>query len=93
MKRVHLMIRGSVHGVFFRHLTKKKAKELGLVGMVRNVPLGVEVIAQGPDKKIDELVEFCRKGSPSANVTDVKVVEESAKDDFKDFSVKYMWRS
>ena len=38
--RAHLTIDGRVQGVWFRAETRKAARTLGLVGMVRNMPDG-----------------------------------------------------
>ena len=62
-KRAHLIIYGKVQGVFFRASTKDKAIELGLKGFVRNQPDGtVEVIAEGSEKQLQELVAWCHEG-------------------------------
>jgi acylphosphatase len=87
MKRIHLFIHGQVKGVFFRAYTRRKAKELGLVGFVKNVDEGVEVLAQGQDKDIDLFVEFCKRGPTSAIVDDIEMIEEKTQDDLKDFEV------
>ena len=45
MQRVHIVVHGSVQGVFFRHYTRKTALSLGLKGYVRNMFDGtVEVV-------------------------------------------------
>ncbi|MCX6707146.1 MAG: acylphosphatase [Candidatus Woesearchaeota archaeon] len=89
MKRVHLFIHGQVKGVFFRAYTKRKAKELGLIGFVRNVDEGVEVVAQGEDRDVNLMLEFCKRGPTSAIVEDVEVIEEQPKDDLSDFEVRF----
>lgn len=89
MKRVHLMIHGDVHGVSFRYYTRKKAQELELVGFVRNVPEGIEIVAQGEDRNVGILIDFCKRGPSSARVEDVEIVEEKPKDDFKNFEVRF----
>lgn len=89
MKRVRLIIKGRVQGVFFRHNTNKVAYKLGLKGFVRNLDDGsVEVIAEGDKKKIDELIQFCRKGPAYARVDDVKIGYEKTKGEFSGFEVR-----
>ncbi len=89
MKRVHIIISGYVQGVCFRYFTKIKARNLGLKGFVRNIPNGdVEVVAEGNDKEIDELVEFCRKGPVLSCVANLKIEYEEFKGEFNDFTVK-----
>ncbi|OIO62599.1 acylphosphatase [Candidatus Woesearchaeota archaeon CG_4_10_14_0_2_um_filter_33_10] len=90
MKRVHIIISGYVQGVCFRYFTKVKARNLGLKGFVRNIPNGnVEVIAEGNEKELDELVEFCRKGPVLSCVANLKVEYEEFKGEFNDFTVKF----
>ena len=43
--RAHVYISGIVQGVFFRASTLRVAKQLGLKGFVRNVPISFPVIA------------------------------------------------
>ncbi len=89
MKRVHIIISGYVQGVCFRYFTKIKARNLGLKGFVRNIPNGdVEIIAEGNEKEIDELIEFCRKGPMLSCVANFKVEYEKFKGEFNDFTVK-----
>ena len=74
MHQAHLIISGKVHGVFYRASCQKVAQELTLTGWVRNLPRGeVEVLAQGEKEKIEKLIEWCKKGPPSANVSGVKL--------------------
>ncbi len=47
-KRVHMIIKGRVQGVWFRESTRREAVSLGIKGWVRNLPDGtVEVLAEG----------------------------------------------
>ena len=72
MKAIHLVIHGRVQGVFFRKYTFDKANDLGLKGMVRNLPNGdVEIIAEGREEVLKEFVEWCYKGSPASKVSSV----------------------
>lgn len=90
MKRVHLMISGRVQGVFFRHNTNIEANRLGLKGFVRNTEDGnVEVIAEGPEDKIKQLISFCRKGPAGAEVAGIKIAYETPKGEFNGFGVMY----
>lgn len=87
MRRVHLFISGRVQGVYFRAHTRDLAQRLGLRGFARNLPDGrVEVVAEGPEEKIEELVQFCHRGPPLAQVTKVEVLWESPTGEFPSFS-------
>jgi len=89
MQRVRIIVHGTVQGVFFRDNTKKTALSLGLKGYVRNKDDCVEVIAEGPEDKIKELIDFCKKGPEYANVEKVDVEIKEYTDEFDDFDVKY----
>jgi acylphosphatase len=86
VKRVHIVISGNVQGVFFRYNTKRLALSLGLKGFARNLPNGnVEVVAEGTEEAIKELIEFCKKGPTGADVEDIKVEYEEIKKEFDGF--------
>ena len=89
MKRVHLFVSGRVQGVFFRAHTRDLAQKLGLSGFVRNLPDGrVEVVAEGPEEKLQELIEFCYRGPPLAHVIHVEIHWEEPTGEFRGFSVR-----
>ncbi len=89
MKRVHLFVSGRVQGVFFRAHTRELAQRLGLTGFVRNLPDGrVEVVAEGPAEKLQELIQFCHHGPPLAHVTGVEIRWEDPTGEFQSFSVR-----
>jgi acylphosphatase len=53
---------------------------LGLAGWVRNLPdERVEVAAEGPRASVEQLIAWCRRGPPSARVSDVQVTWEPAR--------------
>jgi len=88
--RIHLIIEGRVQGVWFRESTREKALSLGVNGWVKNLPDGtVEVVAEGEEDKVRELVKWCHKGPPAARVTKVHEKEEKYKGEFYSFDVVY----
>ncbi len=92
MKHAHFFVSGEVQGVFYRHNTIKKARELGLVGFVRNThDSKAEVVAEGDDKKVDELISFCQNHPGFSRVENLEIKEEKKINalDFRDFRVKY----
>ena len=87
-KSVNLSISGVVQNVGFRFYTKKKARELGVKGFVKNMADGsVYAEAEAEPDIIDSFIEFCRKGPYWARVSDVKVQDAPVKD-FADFSIR-----
>lgn len=73
-RRRYHRIQGRVQGVGFRQFVQEKARELGLVGYVRNLKDGdVELQAEGPEEDLDRLLETLRQGPPAARVDNVKI--------------------
>jgi len=88
--RLHIVIEGVVQGVFFRAGTKGKSCKLGLTGWVKNSPDGsVEAVFEGDIDKIDQIVEWCKKGPPGAVVRNVETIWEQATGEYDSFSIKY----
>ena len=75
--RKRVLISGRVQGVGFRWYTLDRAESLGLSGWVRNLPdRRVEAVFQGEEDLVDDMVEWCRRGSPAASVKSVSVEDE-----------------
>jgi acylphosphatase len=75
--RAHVFVAGHVQGVYYRASTRAAARERDLDGWVRNLDDGrVEAVFEGPRATVEELVEWCRTGSPAATVEDVAVEYE-----------------
>ena len=87
MKSLKLIVHGRVHGVFYRQSTLKKATELNLNGTVRNCHDGtVEIIAEGKEEKIAELIKWCHHGPAQARVDQVDIHEQPLKN-FTSFTI------
>lgn len=88
--RAHIFVSGRVQGIFFRSHTRQKAKELGVFGWVKNLPDGrVEAVFEGEKEKVQDLIEWARKGPPFANVNGVDVEWQEYKGEFDRFEIKY----
>ena len=74
MQTICITITGEVQGVFFRQSTREKANMLEVKGQVRNLPEGgVEIIATGDPKQLEELATWCKQGPLRARVDSVEV--------------------
>jgi acylphosphatase len=72
LSRLSLIITGTVQGVFFRASALEQAQGLNLTGWVKNLPDGsIELVAEGPRYALDQLVDWCRHGPPTARVGEV----------------------
>ena len=77
-----------MQGVFYRQSTKEKALELGISGIVKNLPNGnVHILATGSSEQLDELVQWCKQGPARAKVSSVDV-EPVNKQEFYGFTVQ-----
>ena len=88
--RARVIVEGRVQGVFFRHHTQEMAFRLGVTGWVKNRRDGsVEAVFEGDRERVDQIIEWCRRGAPEARVTGVQVNWEVYTGEFEDFSVTY----
>lgn len=86
MPTLHLLIKGKVQGVFYRATAKKTADELGVKGWIKNTKdNNVEAIINGTEEQVQQFIEWCKKGSARAEVSDVIATSADAKsfDDFR----------
>ena len=87
--RLSAVVHGRVQGVGFRYYVRQRAVDLGLAGSVRNRWDGsVEVMADGPRRKLEKLLAFLREGPPSAFVTKVDVQWSAPSNDLAHFEVR-----
>jgi len=88
--RAHLIIEGRVQGVWFRDSTRTEATGLGLAGWVKNRFDGsVELVAEGPREKVEELIEWCHHGPPAARVSRVQEIKEDFTGEFDSFGITF----
>jgi acylphosphatase len=95
--QAHLFIKGEGIGVGFRAWTKIQAKQQRINGWVRNVydkpevfgnGGGVEVLVQGEQSKVDEMITLLEKGPPIARVDDVEVMWQEPKEIIEGFEIR-----
>jgi len=90
VRGLHALVSGTVQGVGYRAWTRKKARELGLTGFVRNLPDGrVEVYAEGEEEKLKELLAELHKGPFFARVREVNYQFTEPRGDYEDFVILY----
>ncbi len=81
-------VRGQVQGVGLREATVREARELGVMGWVRNEDDGTVVVhAEGPDEAVDALVEWLGAGPRGAAVEAVEV-EKSKVEGHEQFAIR-----
>ena len=76
VRTIRARVSGLVQGVGFRWYCTEEAQRLGLVGRVSNLSDGdVEVLAQGPQDAVSQLVAWLHRGPRWAQVDDVRLTE------------------
>jgi len=91
LKRVHVILKGKVTGVFFREFAKQEANRRGIVGYAKNVKDEVEIVAQGEAMKIEDFVKQCKKGPMHAFVQSSEIKEEPVdEEEFEYFDIRHL---
>jgi len=87
-RAVRVVVTGAVQGVGFREATRRRARELGLMGWVRNDDDGsVAVHAEGAPAAVDALVAFLHEG-PRAAVAGHVSVESVKVEGHEQFAIR-----
>jgi acylphosphatase len=75
-----------VQAVGFRYWTMGQAEELGLSGEVKNLDDGsVSVVAEGPEPKVRQLLEWLNSGRTPGRVDNVEASMSAASGTFRGF--------
>ena len=89
-RRVRMIVKGKVQGVFYRDYVRIEAEKIGVLGFVRNLhDKTVEVVADGSEVQINKFIQACRKGSFLASVDDVKVADYNGDEEFEEFEIRF----
>lgn len=87
-KRIHLIVRGRVQGVYFRAAAQREARRLGIMGWVRNRNDGsVEMVAEGEEDSVKELASWANHGPSAARVDNVDIRWRSYTGEFSEFAI------
>ncbi len=88
--RAHVIVSGLVQGVYFRDSTRRKARESGVTGWVRNRLDGcVEAVLEGERGDVERVVEWTRHGPPGAVVESVDVDWQEYRGEFGAFEIRW----
>lgn len=87
-KRIHLVVRGRVQGVYYRASAQREAKRLGLTGWITNRPDGsVEIVAEGEEDQVKDLLAWAQHGPSTARVEKVDTRWRSYTGEFSEFRI------
>ena len=74
MKKIRIIITGTVTGVGFRWYLKRNAARLNIQGFVKNKTENeVEAVLIGKENDVNELVKLARKGPSFASVKNLNI--------------------
>ena len=83
-----MIVAGRVQGVYFRASAQREARLLGVTGYIRNRPDGnVEIIAEGEEDLIKNLLIWAQHGPSTARVDKVETRWRSYTGEFSDFRI------
>jgi len=87
---LEIKVYGHVKGVYYRAFTSQLAKSLGLRGYVRNLPKmsAVEINAEGPKEKLEDLVRQLEVGPPESVVEHMDVEWSAFTGQFSNFEIR-----
>jgi len=87
--RLTARVSGVVQGVGFRFWTMGKAEDLGLTGVVENLGDGsVSVIAEGPQRRVQELLDWLKSDRTPGRVERVEEAFSAADGGFRGFTAR-----
>lgn len=87
--RLVATVRGDVQGVGFRWFVEREAARLSLEGWVSNQPDGsVEVVAEGREDVLGQLVLALWEGPSGSSVSEVIVRHEPARGNIIGFTIR-----
>ena len=87
--RLVATVRGQVQGVGFRWFVQREAARLGLDGWVTNQSDGsVEVVAEGPEATLEELVLMLWEGPSGSGVSGIDMRHEPARGNIAGFTIR-----
>ena len=96
--QAHIYIKGDVIGIGFRAWTKIQTKmQGGIKGWVRNnfektellgTEGGVEILIQGSEADLDQMINILKKGPPVARIDEVDVFWQKVTTTFETFEIR-----
>lgn len=87
--RVHIYVSGRVQGVNYRRFSVREARALGITGWAMNLPdRRVEVVAEGEESAVEELIRRLREGPALAIVRAMKVHREPPTGEHESFTIR-----
>ena len=88
-RRLILKIYGDVQGIGFRYQVREFSKKNSINGIVKNETDGtVFICAEGEEKDLFHLLDYCHNGLRYARVENIDVRWEKARGEFISFTIE-----
>lgn len=85
----HYIVSGDVQGVGYRVAVRRHAQQIGIKGMVRNLPDGnVDIIAQGTQENLKAFLEKIEKEPGAGYVKNIQAGKLTTSQIYHDFTIE-----
>ena len=90
MRVLKAKVSGKVQGVWFRKYALDSARDIGIVGMVKNLGDGTVLVnASGDDENLRNFKELLENGSPNSRVDKIDYSWEDSSVEYSTFEIEY----
>ena len=90
MRVLKAKVYGKVQGVWFRKYTLDSARDIGVVGMVKNLVDGTVLVnASGTNENLREFKELLENGSNNSRVDKIDYSWEDLSIEYSTFEIEY----
>lgn len=87
-KRVNIVVRGRVQGVFFRAGAQREARRLGLTGWTKHrADGGLEFLVEGEEDDVKDFLAWVQHGPSTARVDKVETRWRGYTGEFAEFRI------
>ena len=90
MRVLKAKVSGKVQGVWFRKYALDGARDIGVVGMVKNLVDGTVLVnVSGDDENLRKFKELLENGSPNSRVDKIDYSWEDSSVEYSTFEIEY----
>ena len=90
MRVLNAKVSGKVQGVWFRKYALDSARDIGVVGMVKNLVDGTVLVnVSGDDENLRKFKELLENGSPNSRVDKIDYSWEDSSVEYSTFEIEY----
>ena len=90
MRVLKAKVSGKVQGVWFRKYALDSARDIGVVGIVKNLVDGTVLVnVSGDDENLRKFKELLENGSPNSRVDKIDYSWEDSSVEYSTFEIEY----